>query len=225
MSGARDIGNGNGGAGVGDGGFTLIELLVVLVLLGLTSLAMIGALRFGLRAWDTGERRVEQMNRIQAVQGFLRQRIHQAVPATRPIDRTETVTTFAGTADALRFTALLPAHLGVGGLYVFDLRLDQGADGRRLVLDWHLYRPADSEPIEAAGGGSSSLLDGVESIALGYYGASRDGGDPSWHDDATALVGLPELVRLRVAFPAGDERSWPELVVAPKRWQGSPRGS
>ena len=215
MSGVGDIATGN--AKDGERGFTLIELLVVLALLGLTSLAMVGALRFGLRAWDTGERRVEQLNRIQAVQGFLRQRIHQALPTPRRADRTEASTTFAGTMEELRFTAPLPAHLGVGGLHVFALRLDEDGDGRRMVLDWRLYRPEESESIEATGGGSAKLLDDVESMTLSYFGASRDGGDADWHDDAETTAGLPDLVRLRVTFPAGDDRHWPELVVAPKR--------
>lgn len=215
MSGVGDIATGD--AKDGERGFTLIELLVVLALLGLISLAMVGALRFGLRAWDTGERRVEQLNRIQAVQGFLRQRIHQALPTSRRADRTEPSTTFAGTMEELRFTAPLPAHLGVGGLHVFALRLDQDGDGRRMVLDWRLYRPEESESIEATGGGSAKLLDDVESMTLSYFGASRDGADPDWHDDAEWTAGLPDLVRLRVTFPAGDDRHWPELVVAPKR--------
>jgi len=214
MSGGGDIGTGGTG---GEGGFTLIELLVVLVLLALTSLAMFGALRFGLRAWETGERRVEQLNRIQAVQGFLRQRIHQALPTPRRADRSDTATTFAGSAEDLRFTAPLPAHLGVGGLHVYTLRLDEGGDGRRMVLDWRLYRPDDSGSIEAAGDGTANLLDRVESMTLSYFGATRDGGDPDWHDDAETDAGLPDLVRLRVIFPAGDERVWPELVVAPRR--------
>jgi general secretion pathway protein J len=202
-----------GNAKDGERGFTLIELLVVLALLGLISLAMVGALRFGLRAWDTGERRVEQLNRIQAVQGFLRQRIHQALPTPRRADRTEPATTFAGTMEELRFTAPLPAHLGVGGLHVYALRLDE--DGRRMVLDWRLYRPEESESAEATG--TAQLLDDVESMTLSYFGASRDGADPDWHDDAEWSAGLPDLVRLRVTFPAGDARHWPELVVAPKR--------
>ena len=217
MSGVGDIATFTGGANGGEDGFTLIELLVVLALLALTSLAMVGALRFGLRAWETGERRVEQSNRIQAVQGFLRQRIHQALPTPRRADRTEPATTFAGTMEDLRFTAPLPAHLGIGGLHVYALRLDEDGDGRRMVLDWRLYRPEDSESIEAAGAGTANLLDGVESMTLSYFGASRDGGDPDWHDQAEMAAGLPDLIRLRVTFPAGDDRLWPELVVAPKR--------
>ena len=88
-------------AGGGGRGFTLVELLVVLALLGLVSVALIGALRFGLRAWDTGERRVEQLNRVQAVQAFLRRRIQQAtlVQSGAPVGRRRRPTATACSAS------------------------------------------------------------------------------------------------------------------------------
>ena len=139
-------------AGGSGQGFTLVELLVVLALLGLVSVALVGALRFGLRAWDTGERRVEQLNRVQAVQAFLRRRIQQATLLQSGAP--DAAATLADGAGLLGFIAPLPAHLGVGGPHMFSLRLEAGADRRGLILDWWLDRPEASEPIDPASAGT-----------------------------------------------------------------------
>ena len=99
---------------------------------------------------------------------------------------------------------------------MFSLRLEAGADRRGLILDWWLDRPDASEPIDPASVGTATLLDDVESIALGFYGPPPDGGEPAWSPDWPPAAGLPALIRLRVVFPPGDGRTWPDLVIAPR---------
>ena len=221
MTGPPDSAAGVRPAGRSGRGFTLIELLVVLALLGLVSVALVGGLRFGLRAWDTGERRVEQLNRVQAVQAFLRRRIQQATLLQSGAPDAPAAAALAGGEGLLGFIAPLPAHLGVGGPHMFSLRLEAGADRRRLILDWWLDRPEASEPIDPAGVGTATLLDDVESIALGFYGSPPGGGEPAWSPDWPAAAGLPTLIRLRVVFPPGDDRTWPDLVIAPRLRPGA----
>jgi general secretion pathway protein J len=209
----------------GDAGFTLIELLVALTLLSLLSLALVGGLRFGMRAWTAGDHRVEQMVQVRAVQAFLRQRLHEATTIELsevdaedeplPIPDTEEPS-FVGAEDRLSFIAPMPAHIGVGGWHHFTLGLADAEDGSRLVLDWRLYRPYEADPEAIEARGTEILLERVEAIVLAYYGAARLGGEPGWHAEWDGNTGLPRLVRLRVDFPPGDARRWPELVVAPK---------
>jgi len=58
------------------------------------------------------------------------------------------------------------------------------------------------------------LAAGVAGVRFGYFGADAGGGAAYWHDTWRDRGGLPLLVRVSVAFPAGDARRWPEMIFA-----------
>ena len=62
----------------------------------------------------------------------------------------------------------------------------------------------------------SRLIANVESVELAYFGKDRSDKAPVWHDQWKDQIALPQLVRVRVRFPSGDPRPWPDLVVAPR---------
>ncbi len=206
-------------------GFTLIELLVALTLLGLVSVVLFGGLRFGTRAWEVGNARAARLAEVQAVQAVLRRRIAQAVlpeDAGAESAFSDSPAAFAGAEDSLRFVALVPARIGVGGFYLFELSVADDGDGARLELAWRLFRadqPGDLDQPEPGLGGRRVLIEGIEEAKFGYYGAERAeraGAKAEWRDRWDRADGLPALIALEVAFPAGDSRSWPDLVVAPR---------
>jgi general secretion pathway protein J len=205
-----------------EAGFTLIELLVALTLVGLISVVLFGGLRFGTRAWEAGNLQAERLAQVQAVQALLRRRIAQALPPKAgaklagDLDRRAT---FAGEAAALHFVATVPSRAGVGGIYSFDLAAIEDGEGARLELTWRLYRPDEPDRFDAPEpglGGRRVLIDGIESAAFAYYGASGRGQPADWHDRWESDSGLPAVIAIEVAFPEGDRRSWPVLQVAPK---------
>jgi general secretion pathway protein J len=58
-------------------------------------------------------------------------------------------------------------------------------------------------------GAPGTLLRNVRSLAIAYLDASG-----VWQPSATGV--LPRLIRVRIAFPPDDPRSWPDLFVAPR---------
>jgi general secretion pathway protein J len=80
----------------------------------------------------------------------------------------------------------------------------------RLVLRWwpslhaRRLRPQPPAPTE------TELLRGVSRIELSFW---RTGGNwvSSWQS-----ADLPALVRVRLQFPRGDPRHWPDIVAAPR---------
>ncbi len=203
-------------------GFTLIELLVALMLLGLVSVVLLGGLRVGTRAWEAGETRAGRLAQVQAVQALLRRRLVQAVlPGAegRKSGFSAEHAAFVGTVDTLRFVALVPSRIGIGGFYLFELSVADEGDAPRLELAWRLFRPDEPEGFdqpEPGLGGSRVLIEGIERAAFGYFGVEDVGQEAEWLDRWDEEAGLPALVAIEVAFPNGDPRSWPDLVVAPR---------
>ena len=197
-------------------GFTLLELLVAITLLGVLMAALLGALRLGARVWETGEARLDASTRLQVVQEFLRQQLGQTVPLTEITDEpgASPAMLFVGTSEGLRFVSLLPAHLG-GGARLMELALRphaRGGEPRDLVLRMRPLQLTDDGP----GPGETEervLIEAIESLEVAYFGAERDGAAPTWWQEWQEQRTLPALVRMRVGFPQGDRRRWPELIV------------
>ena len=197
-------------------GFTLLELLVAITLLGVLMAALFGALRLGARVWETGEARLDAGARLQVAQDFLRQQLGQAVPLIDITDdpRASGVMLFAGASDGLRFVSLLPEHLGAGAS-LMELALRAAGIGRRAGRPGAAHAPARSDrrrpgPAETE---ERVLIEGIESLEVAYFGAARPDAAPIWWQEWQDQRSLPTLVRVRVGFPQGDGRRWPELIV------------
>lgn len=194
----------------GEAGFTLIELLVALTLLGLVSVLLFGGLRFGVQAWRTGTDLLESSNAVEAAQNLLRRELAEAAPPVTMGERGSGG--FHGEENRMSFIAPFPAHTGAGGLARYQLSFDR--DAARLAIAWRRYRPdesGDSEPEDRA-----ILLQGVAGAAFDYFGSPVPGGEAAWDGEWLASETVPAMVRVRIVFPAGDRRSWPDLVVAPR---------
>ena len=201
-----------------ESGFTLLELLVALSLVGLMSVAIFGGLRFGTRTWEAGSARSEQINEVVLTQSLMRRHLIQLAAFDQVQQRSETAPVFEGEGQFVRFLAPLALQVGLGGVYQFELAVEDGAEGRaRLVIRWRLYRPdrAPDEPFDPAD--QRVLLDGLEDAEFRYFGAVNRRDDPEWRELWPGQALLPSLIALEVAFPDGDRRRWPLFQVAPRR--------
>lgn len=119
---------------------------------------------------------------------------------------------FDGHSNAVSFLASMPDALGGAGRSKYTLAVDRNKEENNLtlVVQPELVNPRDASNLTLR----SSLLSNIASIELSYFG--RNGIEPagSWHDVWVAERSLPQAMRLRVKFPAGDRRSWPDLIIA-----------
>ena len=204
--------------GRGARGFTLVELLVGLSLLSLISLLLFGGFRFGLRAWEVGDDRIAAANQIAMAQHLLRRQLAEAQPVIVGAQPQGAPTLFNGDADGVTFVAPLPAHRGVGGFYLFSVATRDAPGGRQLLLRWQRFR-ADAAAGDFDPKDESVLVNGVASIAIEYFGQPAAAAPARWLQRWDGALGLPLLLRLRVAFPPGESRRWPEFVVSPRLWR------
>jgi general secretion pathway protein J len=191
-----------------DAGFTLVEVLVALTLASLLAAGLYQGLRLGNRAWSALSARAAATDEIGVAHRLVRQVIDQAYPLPAPTEQGFQVD-FRGEAKGLIFWTPPPDIWAYpGGLIQARLRV-RATEGRRdlvLALSEDLNDPGRTEEI--------SLLRGIADVAVEYYG--RAGAAADWRAIWQHQPQLPQLVRLRVGFPEGDRRTWPDLVVAPK---------
>lgn len=208
--------------GVGsEAGFTLLELLAALTVLAVLMTMMFGGLRFGARVWETGDRGLRGLAELQTASGFIRRQIAQAVPADPGSGGQDVPAAFRGTEHAFRLIGPAPSQFLPGGLYemVFGIS-DADAGPRTFSLWWRPLARGD----EAAAVGieadwrtrQATLIEGVSEVRISYFGRGEDKDEePRWHERWDTMPLPPALVSVRVAFPRGDRRVWPDLVVAP----------
>ncbi len=201
----------------GERGFTLLEMLIAMTLLGLLMLGLFGGLRLGARVWEASDARSADRARIEAVQRFIRTYLGQARPLAAA-DRTgDDLVAFIGRPGGLDFTATLPTHLSAGGFEHVALSLAERDRDQGLVLEHGPLRRREdgrAELIQLEEPETAVLLDNVAAVEFSYYGAHDRDEDGEWSDRWDDEDRLPLLVRIRVAFPESDRRTWPELTVA-----------
>jgi general secretion pathway protein J len=201
-------------------GFTLVELLVALTLFGFLSLALLGGLRFGTRAWEAAEQSSDRINNTTAVRGLLQRQLEQSeIPTPEKSDEPRQ-NIFLGSTSSLEFSATAPGYVGYGGLTDFKLELTED-DG--LVLSWRVNRPEEDpergydNDLQEETERRRVLLSDVESLTMRYYGRHLRDDQATWYDNWTEDGLLPQLVEVTIVFAEGDRRSWPPLVISLKK--------
>ncbi len=183
-----------------DRGFTLLEVLVALVVLGFLMVGLSQGVRFGLTAWGAQARMIDAGGDLDAVDRTLRGLIARIDPGTRADPPM-----IAGDPTRFTFSSVLPEALGAREA---DLLVAMNPD-HRLLLRWtpHLHAKRTRPPPAPQ---TEELLRGIAGLEFAYRGSG--GWVRSWN-----AADLPALVRIRVVFPAGDPRHWPDIVAAPLR--------
>jgi general secretion pathway protein J len=220
-------------------GFTLLELLVAMTVLGVLTGLLASGLSFGTRIWEREQKQLEQWAELQMVQDIVRRTLGAAwplnVPASAGPEGAAEGIAFVGTDTEIEFVGPAPAQSLSGGIYQYGLISRTGPGGVSLVLTWRPRGPeatqqkgkgrgararpnetsARARRNETAEGKEVVLLDRLVNAEFSYFGGSDEDVKPRWRDRWHDPSKLPLLVRVLVAFPPGDRRRWPELVIAP----------
>jgi general secretion pathway protein J len=188
-----------------EAGFALIEALASLVLVGLISVLLIDGVGAGTRVWERLDARAAGGESVDSAQSLLRDRVERLYPAAR-YDEPRAYVDFGGSGGQLAFLAPPPQAAGPAPLRRYQLGLTSSGD---LVLD--------AEPQIGSSGARSEivLLRGVRVLAIDYFGAAPADPVRRWRSDWNHRARPPEVVRVRVAFAAGDRRQWPDLIMRP----------
>lgn len=188
-------------------GFSLVELLVSLVIVALLSSLMLSGVLSGRRVWERLEERVSAVEQTERAQLLLRTRLERAHPVSR-FDASRPFVDFEGETRAVRFVAPPPLAQRPGALRRYQLGLTGAGDLMLVSVSDLSFTP------EAAAD-QVVVLSGVETVDFAYWGLGQGEQSRRWRPDWRFQPTLPELIRVRVAFKAGDRRRWPELLIDP----------
>jgi general secretion pathway protein J len=177
-----------------ESGFTLIEALIAMTLLGLLGVLIMGALRFGVMAWQRSDDVADRLDELIHVESFMRQTIALASPTfiSRPPDKGYVA--FEGREHLLRLVADPPASLDQGGRLILTFLM--------LSERGHADLFIESRPELAAEGTAVTrrmLLEDVPDAKFSYYGAKEPGGEAGWHSEWIEEPAFPQLIRLDLA--------------------------
>jgi prepilin-type N-terminal cleavage/methylation domain len=203
-------------------GFTLIELLVAITLFALLTTILAGGLRFGARVWEQADSVAAQITEVEASFSIVRRLIGGALPLATRTANGDPAVQFQGTSEWVSFVGPAPALAFVGGLHAITLARVRTRTGEQLVLQVSDFAPVPPDPKQretsAAPGAHRTvvLVDGAERIEFAYFGNLQDTVTRVWQPNWLARTLLPELVAVRVHFPPGDRRVWPDLIVLPE---------
>jgi general secretion pathway protein J len=185
-----------------ENGFTLLEILVALLVFGLVLVGLTRGVHYGLQAWRSQMRITADHDDLDAVDGALRRMTYVMDPGD-DVDPAP----ITAAHDHLEFISVLPDDAGTAPArrMAAALLVDRA---HRLVLRWRPYihaRPIGPPLVPT----ETELLQGVSRLEFSFW-RPAGGWINAWQDP-----GLPALIRIRIVFPAGDPRHWPDIVVAP----------
>jgi general secretion pathway protein J len=197
-------------------GFTLVEMVVALAMMSLVGLAMFASLRFAQRSYDRIDLAERAVAELATAHRLLRTSIESAYPFN-------TESTSAGVphglvGDRTSFSVTAPMTQGAGfagyGRYVFTLQPAEGNLFNVAVRRWIDRNGAsppettDPETLIASVAGWD-----LQYLALSSVGESSGIERSTWLDEWRERERLPAAVKIRITYPAGDSRRWPELTV------------
>jgi hypothetical protein len=203
-----------------------MELLISITILGVILTIIMGALRIGVRAWETGGRDVESRQRLQIVMALIKQQLGSAIPESIKKQETDPYV-FKGDGHLLEFVSrvsIVPgnAHGKVYVTYRIETDGDEGRGFSLKAAEQSLVRMGpDDEPFQVDDADFYDLISGAHKIMFEYLGPSENG-DRQWLEawDPTALDGWPAAVRITLQM---EEKKPAAVLVA--RFYTEPEGS
>jgi general secretion pathway protein J len=177
-------------------GFTLLELLVSITMIGLIVLIVTGAMRLSYRSVSSGEKRIDQLERLRTTAGIIDAQIQSSFPLQSEAD-IGLKNALAGQSDSLDFATNYSLWKGRSGYVLAAYRIGPGQDGRlTLSLSEHTVGVEDVNRVE--------LLNGYDEMRFSYYAKGATESEGAWSDAWTDETLLPEKIRLVMKKGARD---------------------
>lgn len=199
-------------------GFTLVEVLVAVSLLAIIMVALGGAMRTMAQTEARVDERLQRMDDLRVVTGFLQQvlgRISGRKQPAPPGQRGQLVA-FRATPTSLEWVGIMPARHGLGGRFFFRLQPEDTSTGPALVLrfvPWDAVAPSFPDWSQAT---ARTLVPVLGQFAVQAEGrpTQNQALPPDWPVGWVPGWPVPDQLPQRLRISWGTAlAAWPDLVV------------
>ena len=199
---------------VGDAGFTLIEMLVALSITALVALVLMSSIGMLAPALSRATIADARLDELTAAQGLLRERIVSMRP-DRDVQSAGAALDANGSDARLDFNAAPPDRDAPDAPWHY--RLTRTGNGDLVLYSINtLDSRVDRRSLDVNGWVPVRVIRNIAALRIGYFGRDPASGEFGWQNNWSHRNALPMLVRVVVAFPDGDSRTWPDLYVHPR---------
>jgi general secretion pathway protein J len=171
-------------------GFTLLELTVSIALIGIIVLIVAGAMRLGYRSVDSGEKRIESLERIRTSLTIIDSQLQSEIPLTYDEEGVKKYY-FKGKREFIQFSTNYSIWSGEKGYVIATYRVESGDHGKQV-----LYSSENIIGLEDVR--ETKLLDSFDSIYFEYFYKDPTEEEGEWVEQWTDDVTIPEKVRLHL---------------------------
>lgn len=192
-------------------GFSLLELIISIALMGIIILIIGGAMRLGARSIESGEKRIEVLERIRSSFNIVDSQLQSSLPLTYE-DNAENKYYFKGEREFMQFATNYSIWGGEKGYVVTTYTVKAGERGKEILY-------ASENVIGMGSTRETKLFDTFERMYFEYFYKGPTDEVGSWVDQWKDDTMIPGKVRLHFIEGARDLS-----LIIPLRVKGSPSG-
>lgn len=209
-----------------ENGFTLLELIIALSILTVIVVLTFSAMRLGIKAWETGDERIDFLYRVKYIVDLIEKEISSSYPYYFSKDgaNKNKILAFKGLQHSINFISSIVSYdpsVSPGGFreVTFYLDVDEEKKGKQMMMKEKIIKPyqvfgkTKEENIR-----SIVLLEGVQDLNFRYYRLKSHSSekfeyDGEWvenftfteEDEKKNNMILPRAIEVTMVIQAGKE--------------------
>lgn len=171
-------------------GFTLLELIISITLVAIIVLIIAGAASLGYRSFNSGERKLNAVERIRASLTIIDAQVQSGVPLTLE-DGGVKQYYFVGEQDALKFSTNYSIWGGQRGYVIVNYRVEIDDRGKRTLF-------ASEYKVGMENQRETKLLDGFDEITFDYFKQDETEETGEWVSQWADEEMMPSRIRINL---------------------------
>lgn len=194
---------------IDEAGFTLLELMISIALIGIIVLIIAGAMRLGFRSVDSGEKKIESLERMRASLNIIDSQIQSEIPLTYDDEEGSRKYYFKGEREFMQFPTNYSIWGGEIGYVTVTYKVEYGDNGKQVLY-------ASENIVGMEGKRDAKLFDAFEMIYFEYFFKDPTEEEGKWVNQWTDDVNIPEKIKLHLVEGTRDLS-----IIFPFRAKGS----